>query len=130
MEQLIVIAVFAICASVCVKILSVSYLMTVEAVSTRNALLVAESAAESHKAFAGDTVRIAEILGGWARDGTVTVYYDSNWQPVSEAYAFFVLRLVRSVADTPIIFADISVSTMLTGDELVSLTTAVRRSAR
>jgi len=129
MEQLIVIAVFAICAAVCVKILAVSYLMTVNAVDTRNALLAAESAAESHKAFRGDGDRIAEIMGGEVRGNTVVVYYDSNWVISCETYAAFVLQLTKSTDDALVIFADISVSRIITGDELVSFTAAVRRGA-
>lgn len=49
MEQLIVIAVFAICAAVCVKIMFIARTITVDAVDTRYALLIAESEAEGFK---------------------------------------------------------------------------------
>ena len=130
MEQIVVIAVFAICAAVCVKILVVSYIMTVDAVDTRNALLAAESAAESHKAFAGDVERIADILSGSSGGDTVRVFYDSYWQPGGEYGAYFVLYLVRRNAAQPVIFADITVSRTLDDNELISLTAAARGSAR
>ena len=127
MEQIVVITVFAICAAVCVKILAVSFLITVDAVDTRNALLVAESAAESHKAFGGDITRIAELLGGAADaiNDIIVIYYDSNWQPVLEAYGSFALRL--ELYESSVIFAYITVS-RTDGEELISLTAAARRS--
>jgi len=133
MEQVVVITVFAICAAICVKILVVSYLMTVAAVDTKNALLVAESAAESYKAFSGDLEQVAEVFGGPAVVVTATGYdfeslllfFDSSWQPVDELDASFVLRLDNN-SDEPLInFADITVS-RLNADELISLTVAVR----
>ena len=132
MEQIVVIAVFAICAAVCVKILALSYIMTVDAVDTRNALLAAESAAESHKAFAGDMSRIAAVLSGSAQysEGTLRVFYDQYWQPASEEGAAFVLYLVRSDGGQSVIFADISVRRTLTSDELIRLTAAVRGAAQ
>jgi len=128
MEQVIVIAVFAICAAICVSILTSSYLMTRNALDTRNALMIAESAAESHKAFGGDITRIADILGGTADldSNTFTIYYDTNWQPVNAEDASFVLNFTMR-DDTLVIFSDVSVSTNA-GSELVSLTAAVRRS--
>ena len=129
MELLVVVTVFAVCAAICVKILAVSHLMTTNAVDTRNALLVAESAAESHKAFGGDTARLAEILNGYANGAdTVRVFYCSDWQPGSIENADFILELITHSADnTAVIFADITVSRVVTGDELISLTAAVRR---
>ena len=134
MEQLVVIAVFAICAAVCVYILVISHLMTVDSVDTRNALLVAESAAESYKAFNGDTGRVAEVLfdnnlGQFFPDGVV-VYYCSDWRPASEALAAFVLRLEKGDVVSSVQLADITVSRILTDDELVNLTVGVRRTGQ
>ena len=130
MEQIVVITVFAVCAAVCVKILAVSFLMTVDAVDTKNALLAAESAAESHKAFAGETNKIADILGGYSNGLGVVVYFDSDWQPVPETYASFVLRLTRHEEESSVILSDITVMRVMEDDELIRLTTAVRGSVR
>ena len=127
MEQIVVIAVFAFCAAVCVRILAESYSMTVDAVDTKNALLAAESAAESHKAFNGDVGRIADILNGSAEsDSSVLVYFDSFWQPTFAEQASFVLHLIQT--ESAVIYSDITVSRILCGKELVSLTVAARRS--
>ena len=125
MEQIIVITVFALCAAICIRILVESYLMTTNAVDTKNALLAAESAAESHKAFSGDIERIAAVLGGSAEDGRLYVYFDSSWQPGSDIDASFVLRLTRT--ESAVIVSDIAVSRIACGSELISLTVAARR---
>lgn len=131
-EQLVVITIFAVFAAVCIKILVISYLMTVDAVDTRSALFVAESAAEGHKFFAGDKEDIAILLGGNAWEGGVSVYFDRSWEPSIEAYASFVLRLNRreDEKESTVIFSDIIVTRIDTGDELVSITTAVRGNVR
>ena len=127
MEQIIVITIFAICAAVCVKILVVSFLMTVDAVDTKNALLAVESAAESHKAFAGDNSSIARILGGHYNDYGVIVYFNCDWQSIDIAEdASFVLHLYRYREEPALILSDIFVTRVASGDQLVSITTAVR----
>jgi len=134
-EQIIVIAIFAVCAAVCVNIIVTSYLMTVKAVDTRNALSVAESAAESFKAFEGDTKSVFELLGsassGHFNENTVTIFFDSNWKPTGEANADFALQLLKRVtSQTAVVFADIAVNRLDDDTELVTLTTAVRRDLR
>ena len=142
MEQLIVIAVFAVCAAVCVNIIVSSYLMTVEAVNTKNALIISESAAETFKATGGDIRRVAEILSGsvnnynsytsyysYYDDNLFFVYYNINWQPCSREQASFVLHLARTDTEHQlVIFGDIAVHKKEAGDELMRLPIAVRRS--
>jgi len=127
MEQIVVITVFAICAAICVYILVISFLMTSSAVDTKSALLVAESAAESYKAFSGDMDRVAEILNGSANAGSVLVYFDSSWQPSGPENASFVLLLTERDLESYALLSDISVSRIITGDELINLTVATRR---
>ena len=132
MEQLVVIAVFAICAAVCVFILAASFLMTTDSIATRNALLKAESAAESYKAFNGDAGRVSALLntstGGQVGGNLMTIYYDENWQPTGSD-PYFVLRLESGVAGSTslVSLADVSVTRLNTGAELVNLTVGVRR---
>jgi len=87
-EQLIVVAVFALCAVACVSIMVAAYLNANDSHSLSHALLKAESGAEVFKATGGDAYAIADMLGGdvdfvWdsGSDYTVvTVHYDSQWQ--------------------------------------------------
>ena len=113
MEQVIVLAVFAACAAVCIYILIFSYQTAVDAADAKNALFVAESAAESHKA-------VASVLPG----GAVYVYYDNNWQISNKENASFVLSIIGRQAEH-VGLADISVSKII-GGELISLTAARR----
>jgi type II secretory pathway pseudopilin PulG len=113
MEQLVVIAIFAICAAVCVKIISVAYGMTEDAVDTRHALAAAENAAENFKAGVAQAA---------------TVYYNENWQPVSAEAALFAMFLEeRDDENSRVIFMEISVRRIIDDEELIRLSAAVRR---
>ncbi|MCL2753870.1 MAG: hypothetical protein FWE44_06965 [Defluviitaleaceae bacterium] len=133
-EQIIVIAIFAFCAAVCVNIIVSSYVMTTNAVQTRNALSVAESAAESFKAFEGNTDRIFNLLGepnsGHATNDTLVVHFNENWQPSSPSDAFFVLNLTIQDDGGAVIFGEVVVTKIDGNDTLVELSVAVRRAFR
>jgi type II secretory pathway pseudopilin PulG len=100
-EQLIVIAVFAICAAACISILTASFFYATDAQAAGNAILKAETAAELYKATGGDVHMIAGFLGGVvesggdAHPGTIyaAIYYNQAWQISNEATASFVLRI-------------------------------------
>ena len=62
-EQLIVIAVFAISAAACITILTSAYFTSVESRDIKNAILVAENVAETFKATNGSPESIAGLLG-------------------------------------------------------------------
>ncbi|MCL2840037.1 MAG: hypothetical protein FWE05_04610 [Defluviitaleaceae bacterium] len=132
MEQVVVIAVFAFFAAVCVKILVFSYLTTVDAVDTRMALLAAESVAESYKAFSGDLEMVEETLCGGNRrryhdENSVVFFYDDNWIPTSEYYAYFELLLRKENPEDIVVFADIAVRRISDSNELINLRVAARR---
>ncbi|MCL2575146.1 MAG: hypothetical protein FWE33_01815 [Defluviitaleaceae bacterium] len=110
-EQIIVIAIFAFCAAVSVSIISSAYLITQNSVDARNALAVAESAAESFKAFGGDADKVVEMIN---RD------IDEN----------FSLDMTVRDDGGNIVFADIVVIRVDDGEELVTLTAAARRGVR
>ena len=99
MEQLIVIAVFAICAAACVKILTSSYFTAKDTRDISNAIIAAENGAECYKASEGDIGKVAEILGG--RLGViddraaVIVYFDDNWTIIGgEKEAAYLMYIV------------------------------------
>jgi len=100
-EQLIVIAVFAICAAACISILTASYFYATDSQSAGNAILKAETAAELYKATGGDVVMITSFLGGVVESvgvghpGAVqaAVYYNNAWQISNELTASYVLRI-------------------------------------
>jgi len=117
-EQIIVIAVFAFCAAVCVNIIVSSFIMTQNAVHTRNALAVAESAAESFKAFDGDADRVFVLVG---------TYFDENWRQTTRDDAIFALNLDIQNQGEPVVFAHIVVEKIGSDEPLVELNVAARR---
>jgi len=129
-EKLIVIAVFAICASACAGIFVESYLNANLARDTSYALSVAKNAAEQYKAYKNlsDT---AVYLGGQAygagTEETAFVYYDSDWQVSPEEGAAYVLHFRRFESTTKPPQCILSVDRM-TGEGLLSFTVAVRSS--
>ena len=133
MEQLIVIAVFAICAAACVSILTASYLMARDTRDMSNAVLAAESAAESYKAFSGDLGKTAELLEGLivsysGEDAGLVVYYDNHWRPTHIATdAEYILRLTGEppqVGASVLRLGELSVE-RITGEEILSFPVAV-----
>ena len=132
MEQLIVVATFAICAAACVKILTASYFMAIETRDISNAIRTAESSAECYKAVSGDIGKTAEILGGSAVnvDGlpAAVIYYDKDWQACGENDAAYMLRLVSGDAasgSSALRTGELSVE-KLTGEEILAFTLAAK----
>jgi hypothetical protein len=124
-EQLIVITIFALCASVCVKIFVASYIMANDARDMNRALVAAKNGAECFKAY-GDAEKAAAVLGGAASGGVV--YYDAFWRACGEEKASYVLRL-RTLgfesAASPLA-CELSVEKM-TGEEIIGFTVAAKR---
>ena len=96
-EQLIVIAVFAICAAACISILTNAYFNARDSRDISNALFAGESVADSFKAYSGDFQRAAEIAGGKLESvngsEAVVVFFDRHWNASVEGEAVYVLRL-------------------------------------
>ena len=137
MEQLIVIAIFAVCAAVCVKISIGSFLMANDTRDVNRALVAAKGGAECYKAY-GDLKKTAASLAGseYSFDGdgmAVVVYYDAGWRTCGKTEAAYALRLVelRGVNATGGNFTlpplcKLSVG-KTTGEEIVGFTVAARR---
>ena len=90
-EQLIVVTIFAVCASVCVKIFVGSYLMAKDTRDMNRALIAAKNGAECFKAY-GDLGKTAYALneGEHGMDGSpdaAVVYYDAAWRVCGAAEA-------------------------------------------
>ena len=129
MEQLIVVATFAICAAACIKILSASYFMASETRDINNAIQVAESGAECYKAVSGDIGKMARLLGGNAVSiegaAAAVMYYDKDWKACNEQNACYMLRLVSGNTETQALLSvELSVE-KLTGEEILAFPVAV-----
>ena len=132
-EQLIVVAVFAICAAACTTILTASYFIATESRDLNNAIHIAEGGAESFKAVGGDIGKTAHILGGAATDdggaAVAVVYYDKHWQVSAEADAYYCLSLKARAPEpaAPLLSTgDLSVD-KLTGERLIGFEVAAIR---
>ena len=127
-EQIIVIAVFAVCAAACVRILAASYFISQESKDLSNAVLAAQSAAESYKAVGGDLEKVARILNSPNLHGTdLVVFYNGEWiqtqEPDSAAYA---LRLVSDSSThgaNTLAIGELTVE-KVSGEQILSITVA------
>ena len=132
-EQLIVIAVFAICAVACVSILATAYFYAGDSNAAGHALIAAESGAEIFKATGGDFGAVADMLGGVAdgsgSSGSVVVYYDKSWQACGIADARYFLNFVGIAPDdspgSNLITGELIVA-KITGEELLAFPVAAR----
>ena len=133
-EQLIVIAVFAICAVACISILTAAYGYANNSKATAHALIAAESGAEIFKATGGDINMVRDFMGGTSSSGgsgtaAIMVYYDSSWQVSGQTGASFVLNLIFDAPDKSndikLITAELTVCQLSTGEQLIALPLAV-----
>jgi len=131
-EQLIVIAVFAICAVACISILTAAYFNANDSNARSNAILKAEGAAEVFKATGDDMNAIRDILGGTSgvryNYPGVTVYYDSAWQISNENNASYILHIgyYPSGLNDTLVIADLTVD-KITGEQLIAFPLAARK---
>ena len=128
-EQLIVIAVFAICAAACARILTAAHFNAIDSRDISNAILKAENGAESFKASGGDLALTADILGGTFDSGNnaVIIYFDQQWHISDRANADFVLQLVgtnRAPSPFSPVTGELTVE-RLNGDQLIAFPIAV-----
>jgi len=132
-EQLIVVAVFAICAAACVRIMTAAYFNATDSRDVSNAIHVAQSGAESFKAAGGDLEITALIMDGMTEstaDSVIAfVFYDKDWQVSTDNDAHYLLRLTARRADVPaleLISAELSVE-RLDGEMLITFPVNVIR---
>lgn len=128
-EQLIVIAVFAVCAAACTKILTSAYFSTKDSRDLSNAIHAAESCAESFKATGGDFAETAKILGGSSSAGgssAAVIYYNERWLSCNENEALYKLRLNETMVDDEYLSeATLSIE-KITGEVIISFPVAAR----
>jgi type II secretory pathway pseudopilin PulG len=132
-EQLIVIAVFALCAAACIRILTSAYFDARDSRDIGHALIIAENCAESYKAVSGDIAKVAEILG-WVYssvDGAPAVfaYFDRQWHAcgIDDAYYIFSLVSESPGPASPLLSSgELSVKT-LTGEVILTFSVTARK---
>jgi len=131
-EQLIVIAVFAICAAACISIFTAAYFYTNDSAAASKAIVKAENAAEVFKATGGNVADVAEILGGTvlSTDSSMIVYYNDQWQTCGIIDASYLLSLVAETQTQANQEQSLITGTLTiiryTGEQLVSFPLVVR----
>jgi len=145
MEQLIVFTIFAICAAVCVQIISVAHAMTRDATDTRHALIAAENTAESFKAFGGNATQMGiflsngddSLFGDEIHETTYSyifkIFYCENWRLTtrwdSPAFSLLMGTYPIQAENQPyptVILANILITRLADGKVLVDFNTAAR----
>lgn len=117
-EQLIMIAVFAICAALCIRFFTESFVMAKESRDEKNSLIAAESGAACFKALGGDMPGIAQMLEGTFEDrdgqGAVRVFYDQNWRSCTSTGAFYLMEIESHTSEAyqALLRGEISISRM------------------
>jgi len=131
-EQLIVIAVFAICAAACAKILTAAFFDAKDSRAMSNAIHIAESSAESFKATGGNIGKVAEIMGGvsGSENGkqAAIVYYDSHWHVCGKSDADYRLIMTGGIQHSRhpgLLLGELTVE-KLTGEQIISFDVTVR----
>jgi len=125
-EKLIVIVVFALCASACVEIFAESFIMANDSRNMNNALVAAKNGAERFRANEDLSVTAAALGGRFydAGNGSAVVYYDEDWHTSGESGAAFAMRLSR-IEGEPSYICWLSVE-KIDGEEILSFTIAAR----
>jgi len=123
-EHTVMLLVFALAATVCLRMFALSDKLSRTYEATDRAVLVAQNAAELIKkngieGFAEQTG--AKSDGEYVR----TVFYDENWELSSEEYGEFVLKVIGTEVSGFLFRAEVVVSTH-EGEELFRLPVATQ----
>ena len=114
---------FCICAAVCLTLLARAQALTRQSDELRGAMLAAENAAESFAAANGDVAGAARLLGADATEDVLTLCFDENWAPTTEASAAFRLTMHTKQAQDRLAAASITVTRLTDDGSVYQLTT-------
>ena len=98
-EIILAIAVFAVCAVICVSLLLQAERISEQSSDLTQAVFLAQNAVEVAR-LADNLLTVAEILGGSLVDSLIVVFYDDNWQRVLEL-ELAKYRLQLEIVDGP-----------------------------
>ncbi|MBP3672448.1 MAG: hypothetical protein J6J18_01310 [Oscillospiraceae bacterium] len=100
MEQLVMVLVFALAASVCLRAFARADRIATEISRQDRAVYLAQNGAETLKACGGDFDETARLLGGTVQGDRLTVSYDENWNRTESAGACR-LEIEKTGTQTP-----------------------------
>lgn len=122
MEQILMIAVFAIAAAVCLHGFAMANSISKERSNLDAAVYLAQDTCEILKHTGGDMEKAAGLTGGTADGDTLVIYYDQNKNTTDADSAVYEVVSHRTQAQNGIGQAQVLVST--NGKDLFSLTVA------
>ena len=122
MEQICMIAVFAVATSICLYGFSLAHNISKERSTLDAAVLLAQDTCEMLKHAGGDTEKAAESLGASVDGSTLSICYDENKKLTDEASAAFVVKAVLRRDASGLGTAEVTV--YANGEAVYSLTTA------
>lgn len=96
MEQLVMVLVFALAATVCLQVFVLSDRISRNCEARDRAVLAAQSAAEVLKGSAGNYGQAAQILGGTVDGQQWQLYYDEEWLHTAEDTCSYSLTAVAA----------------------------------
>lgn len=115
MEQLVMVLVFALAASVCLRAFARADRISAEISRQDRAVYLAQNGAETLKACGGDFDEAAQLLGGAVQGNRLIVSYDENWNRTESAGAYR-LEIEKNSTQTPGL-GQAQVRILGTGDE-------------
>ena len=100
LELVIVILAFSLSAAICLRVFFQSRLISNESRDISHAALAVQTVADSYKAMNGDLDRTAELLDGTSDADSVSFYYNSVWEHITDlSAASFTVTIVRTGAE-------------------------------
>lgn len=82
-ELMIAVGIFALCAAICVGLFVRAEVTSRNSSDLGHAVAEARSVCECFKAASGDMDQTAALTGGTLTGDGLSIYYDSDWNPVS-----------------------------------------------
>ena len=103
MEQMFMILFFALAAAICLQGFAKANQISHTQQQKDQAVMAAQNAAEVLKQTQGDLEETAKTLQGSCEETAAAVFYDENWQPVTQENAAFTLRIDPLSSDIPLL---------------------------
>lgn len=98
MELILAILFFALASAVCVQLFARAHTVSADTRDASRAVVLAQDAAAALQSTNGSPEAAAELLGGSAENGALTVYYDAGWAVCGKQAAVYRLTAVPDPA--------------------------------
>lgn len=122
MEQILMVAVFAIAAAVCLQGFASANRISKERADLDTAVFLAQDTCEVLKYAAGDMEKAASLTGGTADGNTLVIYYDGSRKTTHADSAVYTVVSRSTEGSNGVGQAEVQVSAQ--GKDLFSLTVA------